>query len=314
MVLAHTFDVLGFGAIAVDELLYVEHYPPADAKTPVADSTRQGGGLTATALVAVARLGGSAAYAGVLGDDELSRYAIASLEEVGVDCSLVRRAPDARPVRAVVIIDLSTGTRNIFADARQFVSRAPEEMTEALISRCRVLFVDHRVARAAVAAAQQAHRLGIPVVADVENLLTPEVPEMMALSDHLIVSQALAQVVTGQDDPARAVERLARAERAATVVTAGEAGSWYAQGRGPVFHQPAFRVDVVDTTGCGDVFHGAYAALLARGEGVPTCVQFASATAALKATRPGGRSGIPTYDEAEAFLRQQDPLGTRPSR
>ncbi len=298
-----TYEVLGFGAIAVDDLLYVEHYPPADAKMPVTDIVRQGGGLTATALVAVARLGGSAAYAGVLGDDEASRYAIASLEEEGVDCSLVRHDPEARPVRAFIVIDTSTGTRNIFSDARRFVSREPEEMTQELISRCQVLFVDHRVARAAVAAARHARRLGIPIVADVERLLSPEVPEMMALADHLIVSQALAQEVTGFDDPGRGAEALARDGRAATVVTAGEAGSWYVQGRGPVAHQPAYCVDVVDTTGCGDVFHGAYAALLARGADLPTCIRFASATAALKATRPGGRTGIPDYAAVEAFLR-----------
>lgn len=303
--MALVFDVLGFGAIAVDDLVYVERYPPADAKTPVVDIVRQGGGLTATALVAVARLGGTAAYAGVLGDDELSRHAIAALQDEGVDCSLVRHDPAAQPVRAVVIIDLSTGSRNIFSDARRFVSREPHEMTAELISRCRVLFVDHRIARAAVAAAPVARSLGIPIVADVERLLTPEVAEMMAISDHLIVSQALAQEVTGRDDPASAVEALARLERVATVVTAGEAGSWYVQGTGPTTHQPAYRIEVVDTTGCGDVFHGAYAALLARGADVALCIRYAAATAALKATRPGGRAGIPDYPTVEAFLRKQ---------
>ncbi len=300
-----TYDVLGFGAIAVDDLLYVEHYPPADAKMPVTDIDRQGGGLTATALVTVTRLGGTAAYAGVLGDDDLSRHAIAALEEDGVDCSLVRHDPEARPVRAVIVIDLSTGTRNIFSDARRFVSRSPEEMTEALISRGRVLFLDHRVAAAGVAAAQVARLLGIPVVADVERLMSPEVPAMMDASDHLIVSAELAEEVTGRDDPARAVEALARPDRAATVVTAGETGCWYAQGVGSVTHQPAFAVEVVDTTGCGDVFHGAYAALLARGADVPRCIRFAAATAALKATCPGGRAGIPVYEAVEAFLRMR---------
>jgi sulfofructose kinase len=303
--LTPTFDVLGFGAIAVDDLLYVDHYPPADAKMPVTDIARQGGGLTATALVAVTRLGGTAAYAGVLGDDELSRHAMAALEEEGVDCSLVRHDPEARPVRAVIVIDLSTGTRNIFSDARSFVSRGPEEMTEVLISRCRVLFLDHRVAEAGVAAAQVAHRLGIPVLADVERLMSPEVPGMMDASDHLIVSAGLAQEVTGRDDPPRAVEALSRPDRAATVVTAGDAGCWYAEGAGPIVHQPAFTVEVVDTTGCGDVFHGAYAALLARGAEVPRCIRFAAATAALKATCHGGRSGIPVYEAVETFLREQ---------
>jgi ribokinase len=126
---------------------------------------------------------------------------------------------------------------------------------------------------------------------------------MLALADHLIVNQDLACEVTGFHDPEKAVRALAKPERPATVVTAGEAGCWYAEGDGPVLYQPAFRVQVVDTTGCGDVFHGAYAAFLARGMDVPTCIRYAAATAALKATQPGGRAGIPTLEVVERFLR-----------
>ncbi len=296
------FDVLGFGAIALDNLLYLEHYPEADSKVPVLDSVRQGGGLTATALVAVARLGGRAAYAGVLGGDALSREAIEGLEAEGVDCSLVMQQPDARPVSAVVIIDNATGSRTILADPRRFVIRPPEAVDDALIAQARVLFLDQRIASTGRYAAERARRLGIPVVADIERLTDPGVHEMMALTDHLIVGQALAAELSGESDPARAAEALWRADRAAAIVTAGDRGAWFRTAEGGVRHQPAYPVSVVDTTGCGDVFHGAYALQLARGAAIPECVRYAAAAAALKATRPGGRTGIPTHERVLALL------------
>jgi sulfofructose kinase len=101
------------------------------------------------------------------------------------------------------------------------------------------------------------------------------------------------------------VRALDSPDRACCVVTAGERGCWYAERDGEVHHFPAYQVEVVDTTGCGDVFHGAYAASIARGEPVPTAIRIATATAGLKATQPGGRSGIPTRAAVEAFLKAQ---------
>ncbi|MHB1317271.1 MAG: PfkB family carbohydrate kinase, partial [Anaerolineae bacterium] len=122
------------------------------------------------------------------------------------------------------------------------------------------------------------------------------------LTDHLIVGQRLAEQLTGESDPARAAEALWREDRTAAVVTAGSRGSWYRVAGEPVRHQPIFPVTVVDTTGCGDVFHGAYALQLARGASNPECVRYAAAAAALKATRPGGRTGIPTHERVLALL------------
>ena len=302
---ARTFDVLGLGAIALDDLLYLEHFPEADTKMPVLDTVRQGGGLTATALVAVARLGGSAAYAGLLGTDSLSREAIEGLEAEGIDCSRVIRQEGAGPVKAVVLIDRSTGSRTILYDSRRFSVRDPGTIDDALLAQARVLFLDGRVAAAGAELAPRARRLGIPVVADVERLIDPGVHEMMDRTDHLIVGQRLAEQVTGESDPARACEALWREDRVAAIVTAGSHGSWYRTAGEPVRHQPIYPVDVVDTTGCGDVFHGGYALQLARGAAIPDCVRYAAAAAALKATRPGGRTGIPTHERVMEMLAER---------
>ncbi len=298
------WDVLGFGAVAVDDLVYVEHYPPPDSKMPVQSEQRQGGGLTGTALVAAARLGARAAYCGVLGDDELSRYAIQGLEREGVDCSAVLHRPEARPIHSTIIVDQSTGQRSILFSLAGVAERRPEDMTASLINDCHVLFVDHTVVAGSLRASELAHRQGIPVVGDVERETGPGAAELLGQIDHLIVGIEFAGRVTGARDPAAMVRALAM-ERACTVVTAGDRGCWYLEKDGEVRHFPAFKVRVVDTTGCGDVFHGAYAACLAQGVDIPAAIRVATAAAGLKVTRPGGRAGIPNRAQVERFLKEQ---------
>ncbi len=300
------WDVLAFGAVAVDDLLYVDRYPPPNSKMPVREERRDGGGLAGTALVAAARLGARAAYAGVLGQDELSRFTIGELEREGVDCSAVLVRPEARPIHSLIIVDRATGGRNIFFSSAGVIWRQPEEMTDELIAGCRVLFVDHKVVAGGLRAVALAHRHGIAVVGDVEDEREPGVAELMDGIDHLIVGVELARRVTGEGEPAAIVRALAVPSRACAAVTVGERGVWYAECGGDVRHCPAFRVPVVDTTGCGDVFHGAYAACIARGESVAQAIRVATATAGLKATQPGGRTGIPNRAMVERFLAEAE--------
>jgi sulfofructose kinase len=296
------WDVLGLGIAAVDDLLYLDAYPQPDTKVPVCARERQGGGLTATALVAVARLGGRAAYGGVLGDDELSRYTVRELEREGVDCSPVLRDDEAGPCHSVVIVDRSTGSRTILHASERVRSRRPDELPAALIGRCRVLFLDYTTGISGLHALGMAHELGIEVVGDVERLTVPGAHDLLREIDHLIVGVELAAQATGETEPERMVRALGGEGRACCAVTAGDRGCWYAARGGEVRHVPAHRVPVVDTTGCGDVFHGAYAACIARGEGVDRAIAVANAAAALKATRPGGRAGIPDRPTVERFL------------
>jgi sugar/nucleoside kinase (ribokinase family) len=300
-----TLDVLGLGCVAVDDLLYVDVYPPPEVKVPVQRRERQCGGLTATALVAAARLGAACAYAGTLGNDELSRFALERLHEEGVDLSAVRRRNDARPIHSVVIVSDGGRTRTIFYDLTGATGAEVDWPDEALIRAARVLFVDHFGIEGMVRAARVARAAGIPVVADLENNERAGFAELLGLVDHLLVSRAFATRLTGAAEPTEVVERLWTADCEVVLVTGGAEGSWYRSREGRLRHQPAFPIDVVDTTGCGDVFHGAYAAALARGESLPERVRFASAAAALKATRHGGQSGIPTRSAVEAFLKER---------
>lgn len=301
------WDVLGLGIVAVDDLYYVARFPEPDTKRPLLAERRQGGGLTGTALVAAARLGARAAYCGVMGHDDLAIFTLHELAREGVDCSPVLRQDGARPIHAVIIVEQATGQRTILYTHAGFVTPAPVDISEALIARCRVLMMDGYAGEGGVAAAQIARRLGIPFVADIERLEEPSTLALFDLADHLIVGAETAAQVTGARDPATAAAILARAGRPCCAVTAGAQGCWYAVNGGPVQHFPAFQVQVVDTTGCGDVFHGAYAAALAAGARIERAIAVATAAAGLKATQPGGRLGIPDRATVEAYLAAQEP-------
>jgi sugar/nucleoside kinase (ribokinase family) len=301
---AQHWDILGFGIVAVDDLLVVESYPPPDAKTAVLEKSRQGGGLTGTALVAASRLGAKCAYGGVLGDDELSAWTLAELEREGVDCAPVIHQADARPYHSIIIVDRTHHTRNIFFSGTGVTPRPLTEIDATLVSQARVLFVDHEGIESMLHAVTLAKKLGIPTVADIERSEHPKTGELIEQIDHLILSASFACKFTGMDDPAKAVESLHKgAQRACTAVTVGKEGCWYIIEEEGIQHQPAFEVQVVDTTGCGDVFHGAYAAGIAWGWPVSRCIRFAAAAAAIKATKAGGRKGIPDRSTVFQFLK-----------
>jgi sugar/nucleoside kinase (ribokinase family) len=155
-----------------------------------------------------------------------------------------------------------------------------------------------------IRAARIARDASIPVVADFEDRDDGLFPTLLALVDHLILSRTFAAKLTGQQDPAAAVRALWASDRRAVIVTCGGEGCWYvsAQQPGTVHRQRAWPVKAVDTTGCGDVFHGAYAAALVHGLDVPAAARFASIAAGLKATRPGGQAGIPNRAAVETRM------------
>jgi sulfofructose kinase len=300
-----TVDVLGLGYTAVDELLYVDAYPAADAKVPISRRERQCGGLTATALVAAARAGCRCAYAGTLGEDEHSAFVMERFLEEGIDTAHVRRHENARPVRATIIVGSDCQTRTIFYDLNGVAGPDSTWPPEDVIGNARALFIDHCGVAGMIRAAQIAHKLHIPVIADLENAEDPAFPELLSLVDHLVVSRDFALRISGQSDPAAAARALWLPGRRVSAVTCGRDGSWFVTDGDPGIpcHQPAPAVEVVDTTGCGDVFHGAYAAAVVRGMDIPAAMCFASVAAGLKATRRGGQAGIPRVSEIESYMR-----------
>jgi sulfofructose kinase len=302
------WDVLGLGCATVDDLFYVPSYPEPDTKMRITRSERRVGGLTAVALAAAARLGSRCAYAGMLGHDDISRFVEAELRREGIDTSTVVYRDDAQPVYAVIIADTTSSTRTIFFEVRGRTGADDEQPSPEVIRSAGVLFIDDYNPVGNIRAATIAREAGIPIVADLEHSNAPKFEEILGLVDHLILSSGFAMQISGTNHPADAARNLWTDDRALVVVTCGEEGCWYVSDpqHGPK-HQAAFPVEAVDTTGCGDVFHGAYASALRRGLPVSERIAFASAAAALKASKAGGIQAIPTRQQVEAFLSASGP-------
>ncbi len=310
-----TWDVLGLGVATVDDLLYVDAFPTSDSKMEIQGEYRQGGGLTATALVAAARNGARTALLGVLGDDDLSRYTVAELEREGVDCSTISRRAGARPVHARIIVEAGNGRRTILYTRADVAYPTEQDVNAALARGCRVLFVDPVPGDIVIHAVTRAQAGGVPVVADVENVISSAAQHLLAHADHLIIGVEAGRRATGLETPAEIAAALGNPDRACCVITAGEHGSWRTERGGPIVHVPALSVNVVDTTGCGDVFHGVYAAAIARDESIGQAVRAATVAAGLKATRKGGRAGIPNRTDIERALAEAgraDPMRAAP--
>jgi sulfofructose kinase len=306
------FDIIGFGTLAVDDFLYVIEYPPADGKAQVQRERRGFGGLVATALAAAVRLGARCAYAAVLGDDALSDDCLRALAAAGVRDDFIVRKRGAGPVRSTIVVEQNRGTRTIFYNSDRRRAYPSEHMTAELISRARVLIVDQTGAETMTALVKLAATLGVAVVADLESPGREGTDEFMLGISHLIVPLGFGRAITGMRDAVQVVQTLHRGvRRACTAVTCGTDGCFFATDTSDreVWHQPAFRVKTLETTGCGDVFHGAYAVALAMGKAVPECIELASAAGAAYASRPSGWEFLPGTQDLLPVLEQSREAG-----
>jgi sugar/nucleoside kinase (ribokinase family) len=299
-----TIDILGLGAVAVDDVLFLDEFPAPDSKWQIQKRERHAGGLAGTALVAAHRMGATCAYAGTLGSDELSRFITDGFQAEGISVSSLVRREGTRPFHSTILVDTRTKTRTILFDAHDVVGADPDAPPEEVIRSARVLLVDHVGLEGMVRAARIARAAGIPVVADLERDVGERFGDLLGLVDHLILPFDFARKISGAADAQGILRALWKPDRRTVVITKSEQGSWYmsAEEPGRVFHQPAFSVKVVDTNGCGDVFHGVYAAGLSEGMSTTERIRFAAAVAALKATHTGGQKGIPLRAEADSFF------------
>lgn len=291
------YDLLGVGVVTIDTLLQVDAYPPEDSKAAVRARRVRLGGLTGAALVAAARFGARCAYAGLLGDNLAARQMRHLMEAEGIDLAHAPHQADAAPVESFIIVSAQNQSRTIFHDSNRPCGAHPRLPDESLLRQTRVFFADHHSAEGMLRAARAARAAGVPVVADIERFTSPLVEDLLALADHLIVSHGFAARITGERDPEAMLAGLWRPGRSLVAVTRGADGAWWTDGSG-VHHQPAFPVQAVDTTGCGDVFHGVYAALLARGAAPAERIRTAAAAAAVKASQ----WEIPTREQVERLV------------
>lgn len=299
-----THDVVGLGCACLDFLGIVPHLPDQDDQVWMSASTQQGGGMVSTALVTLSRLGVSTAFAGKVGGDMAGRAVKEEFDLFGVDSEHLIVEPGATTPVSMILVDESTGQRTIMAGGTT-VDMSPSEIPAGMIADAKYVHLDTTGRQAALAAAEIADAAGVPVVLDADSLSRPQdIEDLLRATDYLIASQVFAEALTGRADPAAAAKSLAGYGSSVTVVTLGEEGS-YTLASGRSFHTPAFPVEVVDTTGAGDVYHGAYIFGLLQEWSLEKKAVFASAVAALSCTRLGGRTGIPDLRCTLDFLRDR---------
>lgn len=295
------YDVFGLGAITIDLIGKSTYWPLSGEKVHLESFDIYDGGLTGTALVTVARLGGKAAIAAKLGNSVWSMRSIEAFKKEGVDISNIIRTEGNEPVISMIISNQEDLERNIFFSRRGVSYPFPEELPDQhWYDHTRVLLVDHGTGKAGVNAARLAAEHGVQVVIDAERV-EPHLEEIFDFCDHIVVSQNFARMYAGNDQLEKAIYSLRKKPEQHIIVTRGSLGLM-GLSSDELFEVPGHSVKVVDTTGCGDVFHGAYALAIARGRSVREASEYANAAAALAATRTGGRAGIPSAEELRQFM------------
>jgi sugar/nucleoside kinase (ribokinase family) len=296
------FDVIGIGVNAVDVLVRMPVHAPAGGKYKVQDLILQGGGLAATATCVCASLGWRTGYVARLGDNSLSQIARFEYQSRGILPDLFIDVPSARPCIAMIQIEQQTAERTIFYNLDHYELLQPADLPFDALKQAKVLIIGGYEPEAAEAALHAVAGTPCRTVLDLESGDLAAFRRMIALGSDIILPMKTARLLTGQDTPDHVVRELAGMTKGQAVITDGVAGSWAFTLEG-VIHQPAFLVDAVDTTGCGDVFHGAYAAGLLEGMNLKECLEFAAWMASITACHVGGRSGIPSRKQL-AFLDQ----------
>ena len=290
--------VYGLGQCALDYLGTIETYPPPDVKCEFSGLVIQGGGPVATALVALSRWGLTCAFAGVTGDDRFGETIRTSLDEEGVDTGgLLVRKGFASQFAFIVAEPGTQGRRTIFWQRPTGPPPTPDELDYGLIQQARVVLTDGLFPDAALSACKAAREAGIPVVVDAGSLREGML-ELAGVSDFFLASETFARAFVGDADPREACQKLAALGPGVAGVTLGAKG-YAAWTEGRVIDRPAYRVNAVDTTGCGDVFHAGFVYGVVRGWEVEKSLDFGAWAAAMVSTRLGGRAGIPSRQALE---------------
>jgi sugar/nucleoside kinase (ribokinase family) len=297
------FDAVGFGLNAVDHLIVVPAYPVFDTKVRFTEYEKSAGGQTASAMVALQRLGLKTAYAGRFGSDEDGRFGLRAIEYEGVNLDFAEVIDGSDNQIAFIIVESRSGERTIIWDRDERLSYRPDEAPLDLATCGRVLHIDAHDPPACVVMARAAHNSGAIVTSDIDNIYEG-LPDLLPLIDVLITSAEFPHRLTGiSDERAALVELKARYGCAIVGTTLGTRGARiYAEGQfieSPIFEVPG---GCRDTTGAGDAFHGGFIYGMLNGEDLETCLKLGNAVAALKCRSLGARAALPTVDELIDFL------------
>jgi len=293
--------VLGVGINATDTVIRLPRFPALDSKVEVTSTQVKAGGQVASAMVACRRWGLQARYVGKIGDDAAGRFQAEEMRREKVDAHWII-ACGQQSQSAFILVDEASGERTVLWKREPGIALRPRDIKRAWISSAAALLVDGHDTAAAAQAARWARDQNIPVVADIDNLY-PGVEGLLQFVDYAVTSKDFPARVTGERNLLKALplmrgtfnSRLAAA-------TIGRLGVLAWDGL-QFFLCAGFRVNAIDTTGAGDVFHGAFVYGLVQGWGIKDLLEFSCAAAALNCESLGARGGIRSIREIEKLRR-----------
>lgn len=294
--------IICVGHAALDFVYRIEAFPPVPTKVRSLEHIESGGGMAANAAATIARLGGQVELWSRTGADSAGKRIHAFLEQEGVDIRYVRTYEGARSSTSAVIVD-GKGERLIIGERDHAMSMDAGWLPLERVAKAAAVVSDLRWVEGTRAAFTAARAAGVPTLLDADLGGGGFLEEFLCLADYAIFSgPALDGFAPGGSDRERLEGVLALGVKHAGV-TRGAAGYAWASAGGESGHQPAFAVEIVDTTGAGDAFHGAFTWALAGGHALSDCARIAAAVSALKCRRLGARSGLPTLEELNSFLK-----------
>jgi len=295
------FDVLGVGLNATDTLILLSHFPAYAGKVAFDQEILSPGGQVASAMVTCAKLGLRVKYIGTVGDDERGQIQMASLRESGINLDDVQVRKNCPNQTAYILIDRTTGERTVLWKRDDCLRLDPASIHAEQIASARLLHIDAHDTPAVTKAAEIARQYHIPVTVDVDTLYHG-FDRVLPHVDYLVASSEFPVQWTNERDPFRALETIQEEFRIpVAAMTLGAHGA-LARVQGRFLYSPAFVVNCVDTTGAGDVFHGAFCYSVLQGMSMRETLEFSNAMAALNCTALGARGGISTIEEARALM------------
>ena len=293
--------VLGIGVSAVDIIGKTFGFPEPDGYSLLLEYDRQVGGMVSNALVSLSRLGISTKWLGKVGDDEFGRIILEDMRREGVELVVETDSVNPSPL-SLIIVDSQTGSRSIsFRPGCSFAYG--REVPVEVLKGAEIIHLDGFFPDAAAQAAAFGRSTGTKVSVDA-GMRFPGLEEMLDIVDIFIPSLAVARELSGEERAEDCLGKLAEMGPGTIVITMGAEGSIGREGARTVSTE-AIGVEVVDTTGCGDAYHGGFLYGELKGWDLEARMLFASAYASLKATRLGGRLGLPDREEMREFLREK---------
>ncbi len=300
-------DLVGVGLNATDTIIPVPEYPPRGSKVAFRSANILPGGQVASAVAACAQWGLRTRYVGKIGDDAAGELHRREFARLGVEAHLV--VADGCPSQQAFILVDDKGERTVLWKRDERLKLRAEELRRDWVVDARVLHVDGHDTAAAAMAAGWAHEAGVPVVADLDELY-PGVEELLPKLDYFVSSRDIPGRLTGEADLRKALPEVR--ERYGCVLAAatlGEEGVLAWDGV-KFWHAAAYRVQVLDSIGAGDIFHAGFIYGLLQGWGMQRQLDFACAAAALNCMAVGARGGIQPVERIEKLMAAGERYGS----